>query len=291
MDLSPVRLLFLLSLFAAPLSFAQTRPASDSIPAAINALGLELYRAEIHDSPEGNLLLSPYSIQNALAMTYAGAEGKTRTEMQHVLHFPIDQEEVDAGFSKLANGLTAAAEASKKSVAELKRSRRTSVPMEITVANRLFGQSAVAFRAAFLETLQSRYGAPLAKVDFAKAPEEARVKINDWVADQTKQKIRDIVPPGGVDASTRLALVNAVYLRAGWSKAFSEMPTGPRPFLVHGGRKAEVPTMFQKNTFGYRKRRRVFCRWATLCRRRSAVPHHSSRRCNGVNGRGKRNHA
>ena len=51
---------------------------------AINALGIDLLAREAQGK---NALLSPYSIQAALAMTYAGAAGKTRDEMRATLHW------------------------------------------------------------------------------------------------------------------------------------------------------------------------------------------------------------
>ena len=69
-------------------------PVPTSQPAAIaagavNALGIELLRETAE--PDGNALLSPYSVQCALAMTYAGAGGDTRAEMAKVLHYPQDE--------------------------------------------------------------------------------------------------------------------------------------------------------------------------------------------------------
>ncbi|HXA13668.1 MAG TPA: serpin family protein, partial [Opitutaceae bacterium] len=93
------------------LSFALLMPLLASVAladtgdavTAINALGLDLYRAQ--PASDGNLLLSPYSIQDALAMTYAGAAGDTRAEMQRVLHYPADDTELHSGFAELAREL------------------------------------------------------------------------------------------------------------------------------------------------------------------------------------------
>src|SRR5688572_28073541 len=53
---------------------------------AINEFGAELHQRLVRKSGE-NLCLSPYSIQTALGMTFAGTDGDTRDEMAKVLHF------------------------------------------------------------------------------------------------------------------------------------------------------------------------------------------------------------
>ena len=50
--------------------------------------GLELYRV-LADQDDGNLFLSPHSISLALAMSYAGAAGATKTQMAEALQFTL----------------------------------------------------------------------------------------------------------------------------------------------------------------------------------------------------------
>ena len=92
-------------LFAAFLSAAPVLAAEPTSTAAkaINALGIDLLRKA--EPPDANALLSPYSIQSALAMAYAGADGVTREEMRKVLHFPKDDSEVNRSFAALRTAL------------------------------------------------------------------------------------------------------------------------------------------------------------------------------------------
>ena len=80
--------------------------AADSLspaPQAVNALGLDLLTKGTGAGE--NALLSPYSIQAALAMTYAGAAGETRTQMAKALHFPADERVLDSSFAALRTAL------------------------------------------------------------------------------------------------------------------------------------------------------------------------------------------
>ena len=242
--------LFLLVSFA---SVATMHAADSEIAAgAVNALGVDLYRQQT--SGEDNLLLSPYSIQNALAMTYAGADGATRTEMQRVLHYPADEKAPDGSFGALEKDL---ADVAARSVEQAKRSKEfggPSTPIEFNLANRLYGQKGYDFRPAFLNLVKDNYGAPLAQVDYKTAPDSARREINQWVAQQTKDRIRDLVPAGGIQKTTRLTLVNALYLRAPWAQDFNDKLTQPGHFLIRGRDAADVPMMVNKSYCGYAKR-------------------------------------
>ncbi len=230
--------------------------AADFAPAttATNKLGLELFRQLAAIKPGENLLLSPYSIQSALAMTYAGADGDTRTEMARVLHFPPDDATLAKSFGALRDALDATAKASVANAAQSQRYGGNSDVIEWHAANRLYGQQGYQFREPFLALARDGYGAPLEQVDFITAAEPARLKINAWVEDQTRHKIVDLIPPNGLDASSRLVLVNALYLKAPWQKAFDTHMTAPHPFQTRGTDSVNVPTMRQTRQLGYAKR-------------------------------------
>jgi len=66
---------------------------------AVNGLGLDLL-AKATDA-NSNALLSPYSIQTAMEMVYAGADGDTRTQMAKVLHYPQDERALHQSFGAL----------------------------------------------------------------------------------------------------------------------------------------------------------------------------------------------
>jgi serpin B len=117
--------------------------------------------------------------------------------------------------------------------------------------NRLFGEETYAFEAPFLALTRDRYAAPLESVDFAGAAEAQRTHINSWVATETQDLIRDLLPQGSLDELTRLVLVNAVYFKGDWVQAFDTEATRPEPFHVGGTTAARVPMMRQTNAHRY----------------------------------------
>ena len=239
-----------LFLFLAATSLA----VADSGPAATatNEVGVDLYRKLA--TGDENLCLSPYSIENALAMTFAGADGQTREEMARVLHFSTNDDALHGSFGALQQQLEDMSAQSAKRLAESKKLGGPQQPIIITIANRLFAQKGYEFRETFLALVKERYGAPLEPLDFGKDAAGATQRINAWVLEQTRNRIRDLIPPGALDASTRLALVNAIYLKAPWAKPFAKGSTTPQPFHVRGGEAVNVPTMHGLSYCGYAKR-------------------------------------
>ena len=236
-----------------PLTLLGTPAAAQPTPVtpAINQLGLELLRAETSTGRPGNRLLSPYSIESALAMAYTGADGRTRDEMRRVLGLPADDAAVLDGFAALAKELADLQTASRL---RAQQADDAGAAIELHSANRLFAQRGFAFRPAFTEALRERFGAPLEELDFIHAAEPARATINGWVAQETHDRIRDLVPEGALGERTRTVLANALYLKAPWEHAFETDDTKNDRFWVDGSKAADVPTMVQRRHFGYAKR-------------------------------------
>ena len=251
-----------LALFLVFSVLINTRAADELIPAAsaTNEFGLDLYRNLA--AGDENLCLSPYSIESALAMTFAGADGKTRTEMARVLHFPESGDDIHRSFAALQKSLEAMAEKSHVKIDQSKKAGSGSDPITLTIANRLFAEKGYNFRDSFLLLVKNNYGAPLEPLDFSNNPEEARTHINDWVAEQTRKRIRDLIPAGAIDAATRMVLTNALYLKAPWADPFEKGATRPEPFHVKGGAPVDVPMMHERlKNVGYAKHPgfTVFC--------------------------------
>jgi serpin B len=222
---------------------------TDTAANAINALGIDLLRKT--GGPDENALLSPYSIQEALAMAYAGAAGKTREEMMAVLHFPKESADLDKSFGALDKELAAIEVVSREKTANSAKFGGPSEPVTLSIANRLYAQKGYDFRAAYLESVKQDFDAPVEQADFKRAADAVRTEINGWVAERTRKRIEDLIPPRGLDETTRLVLVNAIYLTAAWRHEFAQRLTDLWPFHVNGGATVKVPTMSTSEHLGY----------------------------------------
>src|SRR6266404_9475052 len=168
----------------------------DLAATATNELAVDLHR-QLATGDE-NLCLSPYSIESALAMTFAGADGETRSEMAGVLHFP-NAGDVPASFSALQNSLEQMSAKTAELVKESKKFGGPSEPITLNIANRLFAQKGYHFREAFLSLVKQNFGGAFEPLDFVVDPAASTQRINKWVADQTRDRIRDLIPGGALD--------------------------------------------------------------------------------------------
>ncbi|MCD6425136.1 MAG: serpin family protein [Anaerolineales bacterium] len=215
----------------------------DQLTAGNRAFALDLYhRLETRD---GNLFYSPYSISAAVAMTYAGAEGETAEEMADVFHFLVEEERLHPAFNALDLYL--------ESLAEQEIPEDMGEAFQLNIANAIWGQKDFHFESDFLDTLAANYGAGLRLLDYVMEPEKSRIKINNWVSDQTKERIQDLIPQGAINSDTRLVLSNAIYFKATWLEPFEESLTEDGFFYGLDGQKitTQMMSLSSDNSFPY----------------------------------------
>ena len=206
------------------------------------AFAVDLYQ-RLKNS-DGNLFYSPFSISEALAMTYGGARGETAKQMADTLHFQLSQSQLHPAFNSLDLELAKRGQGAKGQDAK---------GFRLHVVNAIWGQQGFTFLPDYLDLLAQNYGAGLRILDFIKATEQSRQTINQWVSDQTEAKIKDLLPPGSIDTATRLVLTNAIYFNAAWASAFKPESTVDGKFTLLNGSQVNVPLMKQTESYGYAK--------------------------------------
>jgi serpin B len=197
-----------------------------------NTFALDLYQTL--RTQQGNLILSPYSISLALAMTYAGARGETESQMAQTLRF-TPQEQLHPAFNALDLQL-------EKKPLNLDTDQE---PLQLNIANAVWAEQTHAFQSEYLDVLARNYGAGIQLSDFISQYEPARKEINRWVSDKTEDRINDLLPEGSVNSDTRMVLVNAIYFKADWLDQFEADDTYDAPFNLLDGSQIETPMMGQ----------------------------------------------
>ncbi len=216
-----------------PQDAAQAEDAA-KVAEGCNRFAFDLYAHLLRQ--EGNLFLSPYSISTALAMTSAGARGRTAEQMAQALSLPASGAAVHAAYGAIQNDLNTAGAGG---------------AFDLAVANRLWGQKGYEFLPDFLALVEKNYGAGLEQVDFVADTEGSRKTINAWVERETRDKIKDLLKPGVLDAMTRLVLTNAIYFKGKWVSEFDKKLTRDEDFFVTPEKKVAAPLMRQTAEFGY----------------------------------------
>jgi serpin B len=221
-------------------------PDVDRLVQGLNTLGVDLYKIT-SQSGEENLIFSPYSIALAFSMAYGGAMGQTEAQMMKTLGY-LPQTEQHPTFNALDQYLAALGESPE---GQSQANDDQGEAFQLDVANAVWGQAGFPFKDAYLQTLAEYYGAGLREVDFAQNPEAARERINQWVAEQTKDKIKDLAPQGSINASTRLVLANAIYFKAAWLYPFMESVTRQEDFTLLDRSQVEADMMHGGGRFPY----------------------------------------
>jgi serpin B len=206
-----------------------------ALAAGNNHFAVDIYRQlSLQAKPDSNVLVSPFSISAALAMTYAGGRGNTAQQMANILGFALPDERLHPAFGELLRELDVDRDG-----------------YELSIANRLFGQIDYPFQPPFVETTDSHYGAPLESLDFIADPEGSRQHINHWVESQTNDKIKDLLPRGSIKDATRLVLANAVHFDGAWKSRFDEQFTEEEIFHAAAGKESLVSMMWQHERLPY----------------------------------------
>lgn len=210
-------------------------PAADSqtLVDGNNAFALDIYRTL--SAQDGNLILSPFSMSLALAMTYGGARGATESQMANTLHFDLLQGQLHPAFNDLDQDLASRGEA----ISDEQE------PLQLNIANAVWAEATYPFLQEFLDVIASNYGVGIRLADFVNQFENVRKEINDWVYDQTEERIKDLLPDGSLNADTRMVLANAIYFKADWLSQFDADDTYDAPFFLLDGSEVTVEQMNQ----------------------------------------------
>ena len=213
-------------------ALAKTQATSDYSQAvqSINDFALDLY--QYYQQQTGNLFLSPMSIATALAMTFEGANGQTAAQMANVLHLG-QPSTVGQSFQALLAALNG------------------SQSIDLSVADALWPKVGYPFLQSYLQLIQSQFGGGAQNLNYAADPAGAARIINAWVAQQTNNKIKDLISPDELMAVTRLVLTNAVYFKGQWATPFAANLTDNQPFYLSSGAAVQVPMMYSNADYSY----------------------------------------
>lgn len=198
--------------------------------AALADLGLALLPA----GGAANAVVSPLAAAAALGLVQAGASGPA-------------EREIEALFGTAAQGAHALRHTLPALLRQLQGRGGAAAPLALAARMWVDTGAAASVPAAYARRLASRWQADALRVPFARN-EATRAQINDWTAQHTAGRVKDLLPAGSVSAATQLALTTAVHFRSAWEKPFDAARTEPRPFQTASGHSKPVPTMVDERS-------------------------------------------
>ena len=200
---------------------------------ADNAFGLELFsRVASQAEKNTNSTVSPLSVSLALAMTYNGAQGETKTEMEKAMKLSgLSPEQINNSHKALVAAL---------------QSGDPQVVLEI--ANAIYYHQGFTVLPDFVSANRNFYNAEVNSLNFANTA-EALETINGWVAQNTHDKIPTIIDT--INPALRMILLNAIYFNGIWKNKFGGRDTHNYPFYFADGTQKDVATMKLETSLEY----------------------------------------
>ena len=186
---------------------------------AVTDLAVRLFQQSVEDGK--NMLISPLSIINALAMTANGAEGKTLSQMEEVFGLSVSE------LNEYLYAYTKALPAGEK--------------YKLSIANSIWFKDEESFTVepGFLQANADWYGAGLYKVPFNNS---TLSDINNWVEENTDGMIKDILD--SIPKAAVMYLVNALAFDAEWNNIYYDYQVREGVFTKEYGIQQQAELMY-----------------------------------------------
>jgi len=194
-----------------------------SIITSNNGFGFDLFQKLYQDDSPENMMISPTSISLALAMTYNGAEGETKTVFENTLHLTdLSRDQINSIYKNLQHYL-----------------KRTDSKVQMNIANSVWSKQGTTVEEEFKDNINKFYDAEFRVEDFSNpATLDA---INHWVERNTEGKIQNILDE--IPADAFMYLINAIYFKGEWTNRFETKDTYTGNFADEQGNISQVDYM------------------------------------------------
>ncbi|KGK98504.1 serpin [Methanococcoides methylutens] len=203
------------------------------IATANNAFSFDMYTNLTTDD---NIVFSPYSIFTAMAICYDGAETTTQEEIAYVFYYPLSKSVLEKNSKEMMNTINSDDD-----------------NYDLKTANALWVRENYPLNERYADNSKIYYGGKVTNLDFRNEPEKSRDIINKWVATQTNEKIKDLIPDELIDPDTAMIITNAVYFKGKWLNEFDVEETRKELFYNSSSNKVgnAVDMMYTKQYFSY----------------------------------------
>nr|ACT36277.1 antitrypsin isoform 2 [Bombyx mori]ACT36279.1 antitrypsin isoform 4 [Bombyx mori] len=190
-----------------------------------------MFTEVVKNNPGKSVALSAFSVLPPLAQLALASDGETHEELLKAIGFPDD-------------------DAIRTEFASKSRDLRSIKGVELKMANKVYVHDGGKLDENFAVVSRDVFNSDVQNIDFSKNTVAAK-SINDWVEENTNNRIKDLVNPDSLSSATAAVLVNAIYFKGAWSSKFDERLTSDRDFYVSKDKTIKVPMMYKRGDYKY----------------------------------------
>jgi serpin B len=180
-----------------------------------------------------NYMVSPFSLKMAFAMAANGADGETRQQILDTLNI-FDLEKFNAYAKAFILG------------------ENQNEAVEYNIANSIwlntdyYSDPELKFSKTYKDIISGFYSGAANEINNA----NGKKVVNDWIATQTKDKIKDVIDDDNVKGMLSF-LVNTIYFKGKWARPFYEELTRDEIFTDRDGVQKSIKFMNETGYFSY----------------------------------------
>jgi len=191
-------------------TYGQQSELMKEVEDANTKLASRLYKQSKDEKDDKNTVVSPLSIQLALAALNQGARGNTKRQIGRVIGGRLQKQERKQVFRTLVRHL--------KGFRQNEYSSSRQQTTKIHPVTGIFITKSTHAQQMFVQQVKRSLGANVHQCSFQRQPQQCRQTINRFVAQKTQGKINHIVPQDAITDNTKMILVNALQLKAPWGR-------------------------------------------------------------------------
>jgi serpin B len=177
-------------------------------------LASKLYKQAKQQNDDKNTVVSPAAVQLALAAIQRGARGQTKRQIQRLIGSRLNQQQQQQAHSALQQVLQGKKQQQQQSGQNQQGKLKTTTT--IVVNQQCQPQQ------KFIQAVKTCLNVQVKKCNFQRQPQQCRQQINQYVAQKTQQKLRQVVPQDAITTNTKMIVVNTAQLKARWGQQFRQ---------------------------------------------------------------------
>ena len=180
-----------------------------------------------------NLFISPLSIYTVFAMLHETALGNTAAQLADVFEFDSDMASRHGMMAQTVGAVN-----------------REDPQATLDMANALWVSNGMTPYESLVDITGNVYDADAEQLDFGNKDASA-ARLNEWAAENTRDKIPKIIEPSQLDPNTKAVLTNAVYFNATWKSQFVPEKTHTDDFWISQNDASKAEFMIKNRHFEY----------------------------------------